>query len=259
MKPIEEPSRGAARPLLPAHTIAVKNCVRRRDRKISTSISTTRIRRRATEPRRWFRRQQSRALRLAGLAALLFAIVVNAVFLQDQRHAAPCSDEPAQLAPLDEPVAPPLPAPARRTRRPAADEEPPRNDAAPPVEVGRNDPIGRAIAQMDQQPPARVKKPKVADAEARRKDDRSESARGFDRRSHPQCRRSPRHIAEPDAGVMAAQRADKLGFVIRPDGYMGGTTRQAINASSATIAARARRTDGARQGQVSKRSGVEIR
>ncbi|MFO1114740.1 MAG: peptidoglycan-binding domain-containing protein [Beijerinckiaceae bacterium] len=219
---------------------------------------------REREPRRWFGDNKAARFGSAGLAALLFAIVVNAVFLQDQRHAAPLFKMSLRsAAPLDEPVAPPLPAP--RPVELAAQPQtkaPPRNDAAPRIEVGRNDPIGRAIAQMDQQPPARVEKPKVADAKPVERTIEAKAPadsiggliRNVGAAPAPQA-------AEPDAGVMAAQRAlMKLGFVIRPDGYMGGTTRQAIERFERDNRLPVRGELTARvKAELSKQSGVEIR
>lgn len=215
------------------------------------------------ESRRWFGDNKAARFGSAGLAALLLAIVVNAVFLQDQRHAAPLFKMSLRsAAPADEPVVPPLPAPRPvELAAPPQGRVAPRNDVVPRIEVGRNDPIGRAIAQMDQ-PPARAEKPKAVEAKVVEKAVETKPAadsiggliRTVGAAPAPQA-------AEPDLRVLAAQRAlMKLGFVIRPDGYMGGTTRQAIERFERDNRLPVRGELTARvKAELSRQSGVEIR
>jgi hypothetical protein len=164
-----------------------------------------------------------------GLVALSLAIVVNALLLQDQRHAAPLFQMSlrAPSAPLLEEQAP-LPAP-----RPVELASLPQ--AKPIVaNTGRADLIGREIARLEQQPAraepvSRNEKSKAAEArpvETRTADVKKNDAIGGLIRN---VRVTSAPTNEPDGSVMAAQRAlMKLGFVLRPDGVFGGTTRQAI-------------------------------
>lgn len=151
----------------------------------------------------------------AGLAALAVAIAINVVFLQDQRHAAPLfqtSLRSQATAALAEPVAQaPLPAPRPVELAPVAK----------PAVAARPDPIGREIARLDQSPARAEKAPPVEQKASDAK--QGDAIGGLIRNvAAPQA-------SEPDASVLAAQRAlMKLGFVLRPDGVFGGTTRQAI-------------------------------
>ena len=159
---------------------------------------------------------------VAALALLSVASMVNALFLQDQRHAAPlfqmnlrtlatATEQPA--APLP-PLAPralglaPAPAPATAAR-PA-----PLHAAAPTPA----DPIGQEIGRLDKAPP-RAERPRSTEAR------RADPIGGLMRNAGI----APPPPATADPSVLAAQRAlMKLGFVVRPDGVFGETTRQAI-------------------------------
>ena len=165
----------------------------------------------------------------AGLAAMSLAIVVNALLLQDQRHAAPLFQmnlhEQPSAATVSQAV-PPLPAP-----RPVelSSPQPARTAPVQRVDTMRVDPIGKEIARLDQQAARaeaapRIEKPKAVEAkpvEARHAD----AIGGLIRNAGI----ATQTASDPDTSVVAAQRAlMKLGFVLRPDGVFGGTTRQAI-------------------------------
>jgi hypothetical protein len=157
-------------------------------------------------------------------AALTVAVMVNLLLMQDQRHAAPLFQaKVATVTALPEPTPLPAPRPAELTSapvvKPAAQLKPARVDAP------ASDPIAREISRSESAAP-KAEKPKPA--EARRPDPiaglmRSVGAAG------PAPVAQPATSVEPKPAVIAAQRAlMKLGFVIKPDGVFGETTRQAI-------------------------------
>ncbi len=167
---------------------------------------------------------------VAALALLSVASMINALFLQDQRHAAPlfqmnlrtqatATEQPTAplppLAPRALGLAPaPAPAPAAAPAL-AARSASPRAAAPTPAPV---DPIGQEIAHLEKAPP-RAERPRPT--EARHADPIGGLMRNAGIASAPP--------ATADSSVLAAQRAlMKLGFVVRPDGVFGETTRQAI-------------------------------
>lgn len=212
---------------------------------------------RESAARRWLGANPAARVGLGGLAALGLAIVVNAVFLQDQRHAAPLfqtSLRNAAPADQDAPASPPMPAP-----RPVELTVAPQPSKAAPsakVDAGRNDPIGRAIAQMDSQP-ARVEKPKPA--EPKTAEARSDAIGGLIRNVVAPAPAA--QASEPNTSVMAAQRAlQKLGFVVRPNGLYGETTRQAIERFERDNRMPVRGELTARvKAELARQSGIEIR
>jgi hypothetical protein len=196
---------------------------------------------------------------LAGLAALGLAVVANAVFLQDQRHAAPLFQTGLRNpAPLDQEVValPPLPAPRPVEFAPTSQHQA-KAPAVSKTEATRADPIGKAIAQIDQLPVSRVEKTKAV--EPKPVERRGEDAIGGLIKGVVAA--PPARAVEPEQSVAAAQRAlMKLGFVVRPDGLFGGTTRQAIERFERDNKLPVRGELTARiKAELSRQSGVEIR
>lgn len=158
---------------------------------------------------------------VVGLAILSGAILVNAMFLQDQKHAAPLFRlelTGARTASPQAPVAPPLPAP-----RPAElSVAPPQSPAVESHGAGQAaiatahvDLIARAIARIDSGSPHVAKTSQTSDPIG-----------GLIRTVGA----APARSVEPDdSAVRAAQHAlMRLGFVIKPDGLFGASTRRAI-------------------------------
>lgn len=206
--------------------------------------------------RRWLGANPAARVGLAGLATLAVAIVVNTVFLQDQRHAAPLFQMSLRnAAPVeqDAPVLPPLPAP-RPVELGTAPQQQGKAPASAKADIGRNDPIGRAIAQMDAAP---VRADKTKPSETKATETRGDAIGGLIKNvgaAQPQTN-------EASPSVMSAQRAlMKLGFVLRPDGVFGDTTRQAIERFERDNRLPVRGELSARiKTELSRQSGVEIR
>jgi hypothetical protein len=151
-------------------------------------------------------------LGIGGLA--LVGVPMNALFLQDGRHPAPLFTAQSPLPEKDDVAATPTP-PMRPTQIPAARAE---TDAAKPETPSRIAP--RAVAKND----AGALKAEIMKAEApvrpeRKRDPIGQLLGGGE--SAP--------AETPDKNVAYAQRAlQKLGYVVKPDGVLGGGTRQAI-------------------------------
>lgn len=156
----------------------------------------------------FIKRKPTQTFGILGLIALMGGAVVNVMFLQEARHPHPLFGKTVEtqaprgaVSPIAPPVqqaAVPAPAPRPASFTPAQVEKPvARAPIAEPVESVKEQPKSRdAIAAL-----IRGNVPQVAATTA------------------------------PDASktVLAAQKAlVKLGFVLKPDGVMGGTTRQAI-------------------------------
>lgn len=144
----------------------------------------------------------------AAFAALMTGGLVNALFLQTQRHPAPLF----RTAPAPAPVAHPV-APAPKVEAAAPKAEPARETAAAPAH--------------DVLPP-----PRPADLGQTR----SVEAKRADAKPHADAIGSLLRAGAPAAEtttstktVIAAQKAlAKLGYDIKPDGQIGAQTRQAI-------------------------------
>ncbi len=198
-------------------------------------------------PRRAFGGKQMRRILAGGALVVGAVIVVNALTLQDQRHAAPLfgksttvvvREEPAQES---APVAP-LPAPRPVTVAQRTTDSTTTQAIAPSA-----DPIGREIARIEQRPapkaePARVAAPvakpvekpqakpahveprpvKQADAKKEPKPAKADAIAGL-------LKSDPTKPAASDKSVLAAQRAlQKLGYVVSPNGVFGPGTKQAV-------------------------------
>ncbi len=138
----------------------------------------------------------------AVFAALITGVLLNALALQNARHPSPLFGTPIRLTqskavdapkPVPRPLAlttaaPPVPAPIAIPARPVAIPQ-----EAEPSSSKPTDPIGQIIRNTSQNPPATA--PSAIDA----------------------------------TRVLLAQKAlVKLGYVLRADGVIGATTRQAI-------------------------------
>lgn len=147
-------------------------------------------------------RRPGRTIAGATITALVTGVILNAVMFQTGRHPAPLFGGPQSVAASARSagqVAPPLPAPRPVAAAPAsqsapvvtarAAEPPAPQPAAPVPAAARKDPIG-----------ALIKGEGIADPPA-----------------------------VPPARVAAVQKAlIKTGFVLRADGVMGASTRQAL-------------------------------
>jgi len=203
---------------------------------------------------RLFGKGRTTRLGVAGLAVLTGAIAVNALLLQDQRHAAPLFETnlrtPA-VAVID--PEPPRPAPrpadlavAPVARQPVAKAEPPRVDPAAKSEAARSDSIAKADGLKGEAARLEASRAEQHRDLIAREIGRNETASirvdKSDKKKQT-AERKPDPIGglmrsvgieaqpaqDPKPSVMAAQRAlMKLGFVVRPDGVFGDTTRQAI-------------------------------
>lgn len=160
-----------------------------------------------------------RAFGLVGSAlcvAALGGIAINALTLQRTRHPAPLFGHAAPAHAAREPttveLAPAtLPVPAPRPQQLA----PMQQDDSQSAKALADD---RASLPHPHQTPAPA--PAAAEAEARPRDAISELLLGNGHEVQ---------AASPSKTVLAAQKAlVKLGFVLRPDGLMGATTKQAI-------------------------------
>ena len=153
-------------------------------------------------------RRPARTIVGATLTAVVTGIILNAVLFQTGRHPAPLFGGPQSAVALSKPAAPlvpPLPAPRPAASTPAAASAPVARVAEPP-----------AAPQVADQAAPRAVEPAPA---AARKDPIGALIKG-------------EGIADPvapPARVAAVQKAlIKTGFVLRADGVMGATTRQAL-------------------------------
>jgi hypothetical protein len=144
----------------------------------------------------------------AVFAALMTGIVLNALALQSARHPSPLFGTPITLAPAaaSAEMPKPVPRPVAITAAPAATESPPRVAVVPmrPVALPRDaEPATKAadpIGDMLRASPA-----------------------------HPSGSASVNPSAIDATRILLVQKAlMKLGYVVRPDGIIGATTRQAI-------------------------------
>jgi Putative peptidoglycan binding domain len=141
--------------------------------------------------------------RIAGtlLVGLIIAICVNALVLQQSRHPAPLFRKSFAL-------------PAAVTQAQATNTAP--NVPAQPT----RDPIDQLLQSAPEKPPLHERPGKKQSAEAKPVRDSISQLLTSNAAQTP---------AEESKTVLAAQRAlVKLGFVVKPDGIVGGATRQAI-------------------------------
>ncbi|MDE2363647.1 MAG: peptidoglycan-binding protein [Hyphomicrobiales bacterium] len=196
----------------------------------------------------------------AGLAALVVAILVNVVFLQDQRHAAPLFKMSLRSADSDAPASTPLPSPRPAELAQQASKTPVVAPVAAPALTGQRadvphvDPIAREIAKLDQSAP-RLDRPRTSaarTADIKRDDSIANLIKNTD---------AAQQAAAVDVSVAAAQRAlVKLGFVLRPDGVFGAGTRQAIETFERDNRLPVRGELSPKiKAELARQSGVEIR
>ena len=167
--------------------------------------------------RRGSRRSAQKSRRVAGFivsalcVAALGGIAINALVLQKARHPAPLFGRPApthgQKAPAELAAAPaPVPTP-----RP--------HEIAPATQAEAQAPATQDKAAATPPPAA----PSVLATETKPRDAIAQLLLG----NGPEAQSAA--APAPDKTVLAAQKAlVKLGFVLKPDGVMGATTRQAI-------------------------------
>ena len=178
-----------------------------------------------------------------GFAALLcIAVIVNALFLQERRHAAPLFRPPVALdsTPKEADVPQPTPRPASiealintpaapvvsAAKTPVAKSE--SGDAIGDILRGGAKPVAAPIAKSVAAP-ASVAKPVAAPA-AKSQETKPQDSIASLLHAAPVAKPQPAAAAAaPDARVMAAQRAlVRMGYVLRADGHMNAATRGAI-------------------------------
>lgn len=153
-------------------------------------------------------------------AATIAGILINALTLQKARHPAPLFARAAPPPAVKEPsIAETIPRPAPRPSSNAAAANP-TNDK-PPVEKSQAD-----QAAADRAGSGRAHAPPAEAVEAAQQDPISQLLKtpATTREEKPTAA-----AAQSKSAIAAAQRAlMKLGFVLKPDGVAGATTRQAI-------------------------------
>lgn len=139
-------------------------------------------------------------------------IVVNALFLQDRKHAAPLIHLPKAQAPAE---AQPAPMPAPRPAAAVAPASAPAPSVArPAARDSKADPIGDEIS--------RLSTPSAAPASDKKGRDPIAALIG-----NPATAAAP--ASHPSESVRTAQKAlMKLGYVVRPNGVIDAATRQAV-------------------------------
>jgi hypothetical protein len=166
---------------------------------------------------RVFGPQKMGVILLLGIGGLAFVgVPMNALFLQDGRHPAPLFSTSTPLPAREDQAAAPTP-PTRPPQLQAArvEAEGARPESAPsrpaPKSVSKNDAALKAEI-MKSEPPAMAKADKKRDPISQLLGGGGEAA-----------------AETPDKSVLYVQRAlQKLGYVVKPDGVLGGGTRQAI-------------------------------
>lgn len=174
--------------------------------------------------RRGSGRQKLRTRRYIGFfasalcVAIVAGIVINALTLQKTRHPAPLFARALPAQSMKEPaiaeIAVPIPVPAPRPQ-PGAAAAIPGNDRSIEKPL-----LEKPVNARPHQAPA-APTGELADAKPRDPISQLLKTNGHEPRPAPP--------AGPSKTVLAAQRALlKLGFVVKPDGVAGATTRQAI-------------------------------
>lgn len=215
------------------------------------------------KPKRTLGAKPMRRLLAGAAVAICGVVIVNALTLQDQRHAAPLFGKATTIAVREEPapqpaaalaVAPkeqPMPAP-----RPVAIARAIDTTATQSVNAGA-DPIGNAIARLEQRAPARAEASKPALKTAPKPAPHAEAAKAAPKSAAEHKPKPVEHkavkpaksdaiaallkpdaakpaagaTAKPESGksVLAAQRAlQKLGYVVAPNGQFSAGTKQAV-------------------------------
>jgi len=155
-------------------------------------------------------RRPGRTLAGVLVAAVATGIVLNAVMFQTGQHPSPLFGSPRAAAPAPRSVAaaPPMPAPRPASLAPSA---PVASAPAPVVRASETPAAAPRVASREAEPaPAPV---------AAKKDPIAALLNG----------ETPQEAAAPAARVAAVQKAlIKSGFVLRADGVMGASTRQAL-------------------------------
>jgi hypothetical protein len=144
----------------------------------------------------------------AVFAALMTGLVLNALALQSARHPSPLLGMPITLSPSAAPAETPKPVP----RPVAISAAPAATQSAPPVAI----PSRPVAVPRDAEP-----------ASTKAADPIGDMLRASP--AHPSAGASASPSAIDATRILLVQKAlMKLGYVVRPDGVMGATTRQAI-------------------------------
>lgn len=210
------------------------------------------------KPRRALGGRQMRRILAGGALVVGAVIVVNALTLQDQRHAAPLFGKSTTIAVRGEPreqtretVQEPAPLPAPR---PATVAQRTTDATTTQAIAPTADAIGREIARIElrgapakaesaKAEPAKPAAPRTAERLAQEKprpahaDPKPEQKKAEPKKAEAKAARpdaiasllKPEEKAGPDRNVLAAQRAlQKLGYVVSPNGMLNVGTRQAV-------------------------------
>ncbi len=169
----------------------------------------------------------------AALAAVVVGILVNALALQKARHPAPFFGRSFPLPQAAPPAAPSAPTPAAAAEPEAAETSlrahpTDATDARPDTRAQGRDPIAQLLrGSLASSRPAAPAQPEPKPVPARPDPIKAELQKVEAGKS--EAGKSEAGKPEPTRAVAAAQHAlVKLGFVLRADGLMGTTTRQAL-------------------------------
>lgn len=198
------------------HDFVIAEEPRRKPRAAPAQAAAARTAEASSRKRRVFAflmRRPGRTLAGVLVAAVVTGIVLNAVLFQTGQHPSPLFGSPRAAAPAPKSAvaaAPPLPAPRPASLAPAAPAPAPAPVARAP-ETPAAPPTAPRVATREAEPaPAPV---------AAKKDPIAALLNG----------ETPQEASAPNARVAAVQKAlIKSGFVLRADGVMGATTRQAL-------------------------------
>ncbi len=174
----------------------------------------------------------------AALAAVVVGILVNALALQKARHPAPFFGRSFPLPQAAPPAAPPAPTPAAAAEPEAAETSlrahpNEASDARPDTRAAGRDPIAQLLrGSLASSRPAAPAQPEPKPVSARPDPIKAELQKveaGKSEAGKSESGKSESGKPEPTRAIAAAQHAlVKLGFVLRADGLMGTTTRQAL-------------------------------
>ena len=201
-EPRRKPRAAPARPVAPARPLALANLAAAGKPRVSLAFLT---------------RRPGRTIAAATLSALVTGIILNAVMFQKGPHPAPLFGGPRLVATLAKPAVPveSLPAAPAPAPRPVSLPQASPSNAAP-----ANAPVvATARAPEPQATPRGAAREVEPASPPTRKDPIAALIRG----------EGVADAVAPPARVAAVQKAlVKAGFVLRTDGVMGATTRQAL-------------------------------
>jgi hypothetical protein len=203
-EPRRKPRAAQTRPVAPARPLALANLAAAGKPRVSLAFLT---------------RRPGRTIAAATLSALVTGIILNAVMFQKGPHPAPLFGGPRLVATLAKPA---VPTPVASL--PAAPAPAPR-----PVSLPQGSPSNAAPANAPVVATARAPEPQATPRGAARE---VEPASPPPRKDPIAALIRGEGVADavaPPARVAAVQKALVMaGFVLRTDGVMGATTRQAL-------------------------------